>query len=105
MEPYNGKAPTNDWAAWVPPDESIRRVSERDHNGSRSETTSKTKSSYQAEPHGQGADAALVDVLRRARGHEGPDAASHGGRPGRASHCSSSTTGAPLDPPATGTAT
>ena len=75
MEPYQGQGPTNDWAAWVPPDESNRRVSERDHNGSRSETTDdervperdplapvngsrsettyKTKSSYQAEPHGQ----------------------------------------------------
>jgi hypothetical protein len=50
IEPCNGRVPTNDWGDWVPPDESNRRVSERDHNGSRSETTYKTKSSYQAEP-------------------------------------------------------
>ena len=94
MEPCSGQAATNDWADWVPPDESIRRVSERDHNGSRSETTagkrvqqrdplppvngsrsettSKTKFSYQAEPHGHGDKHVLVDVLQRAAGHEGP---------------------------------
>jgi hypothetical protein len=94
MEPWNGRAPTNEWAAWVPPDDSIPRVSERDHNGSRSETTDgkrvpqrdplqpangsrsettyKTKSSYQAEPHGQGDESVLVDLTRRATGLEAP---------------------------------
>jgi hypothetical protein len=93
-EPCNGQAPTNDWAYWVPPGESNRRVPERDHNGSRSETidgervperdptppvngsrsetTYKTQSSYQAEPRGQGGEGSLARVLPRGGGHEDP---------------------------------
>jgi hypothetical protein len=120
MEPCNGQAPTNDWSAWVAPDESNRRVSQRDRNGSRSKTTAVervperdpllpvngSRSETRAEPHGHGHEPVLLGSLRRAVGDEGPAilgkqvrgtaapavAPGHSGRSARGSRCSSSTT-------------